>query len=1375
MKKTLSLLFAMLSLLLSLSSHAATYTWTGNGFFGQDFLWSNPNNWAELAAPQDDEQGVQLVFPNTGAPRATTNDVLNLVIKSVIFQGANYSIHGPGANGITMSLRGDNGGDFAVVTTAGGCQFGTSTRLQLASAGSVIVASGTTLTIKSRVLGLQGFSKTGPGTLSFQGLQANTFTGPLTVINGVVDFRGVGIAMPGSLIVGDGNALYSPIARLYLNDQIGDASPVTVNANGTLELDGHNDAIGALTLAGGAAITTIEGGVTGTLTLNGNVTNKVGVAGEGSTITGKLSLGSTTRGFHVEADTELRIDADISGVTAGLTKSGPGQLTLRGAANTYVGQTTVQAGALLLDGAEPGSADNGTIVASGARLMLWNVNVGAESLALAGTTNAPALQFAGTNFWAGNTTVSGHCLLKSFPSGGYENKLTLSGNISGAGALHLTDWSDVYFTGFGNNTFTGGYYGEEGRTHFAKSASAQSIGGPLFVGRAEDPFPRAHVIVETLNQIPNHLPVTVRNSGALTGDANDTLGDLVIEGGFVMSGSGSFTLSGSVTNRIGTNDSSGIYGDTFLTAGEHIFHGDELSILNVYGPLNGAGGITMQGGGMMVLHNTNSYAGLTHVADGTLRLTGRGRPGSSAAGTVVDGLAWLQLRGVSVTNEVLQLDPLSTYAPVVSVFSTNFWRGPVVLHADADIRTFGNSHLTIDGVISGSGGILYRGDDWNALDGTLELAGVSDNTYQGTTTILEGTLLLNKLGRAIPNSLTIGSATNGADFASVHCLRPGQLTPATDAAQMNTWNLTVNPAGGFHCNGFDQTAPGIRTRGGGVFTDGATLSLQQGWRVEPDSGTSRFFGTLRLNSLFNNFTHIVNVETNSDLLVWGDIGQAAFTAHVEKQGKGTLAMISSNSFNGNLTLSEGVTHATGAQPYGTVNGYTRVDYDATLITLSGTNAEPFILTGSGFQNQGALIVQGSNYFTGPITLGYNADIVTPGSTNLAVFTGAIGGPGGITKLGNGRLILAGNADNTYAGATKANEGALELTKTNATAIRGALEIAVGGSNGLVRYLRDDQLHDLAPVNIGADGQLRLLGHTDTIGSLRGAGIVELLGGSLITGNDNTATTYAGVISGIGGNLTKTGTNTFTLAGDNAYTGTTFVKGGTLLVRGQQPQSDVAIQTGGTLGGNGTVGSISDLSGHVKPGVNTYGVLKCGGFLTHAPGNVFQIEINGTTPGLDYDQLDVAGGVTLLGGTLQIAMNFTGAVSNEYVIVRNDGSDPVTGTFVALPQGGPIAANGVAFEINYHGGDGNDIVLIQKNLATGGPQLGGVKKLNDGTIEISGTGLPNTTWSVEATVDLNEPIEWTKIGTTTYNAQGQFTFTDPDAPQHSIRFYRFVTE
>ena len=67
---------------------------------------------------------------------------------------------------------------------------------------------------------------------------------------------------------------------------------------------------------------------------------------------------------------------------------------------------------------------------------------------------------------------------------------------------------------------------------------------------------------------------------------------------------------------------------------------------------------------------------------------------------------------------------------------------------------------------------------------------------------------------------------------------------------------------------------------------------------------------------------------------------------------------------------------------------------------------------------------------------------------------------------------------------------------------------------------------------------------ETIGSLAGAGNVTLGIGTLTAGGDNTSTTYTGMMSGTGG-LTKHGTGTFTLSGNNSYTGATTINVGTL--------------------------------------------------------------------------------------------------------------------------------------------------------------------------------------------------------------------------------------
>src|SRR5262249_39343629 len=53
------------------------------------------------------------------------------------------------------------------------------------------------------------------------------------------------------------------------------------------------------------------------------------------------------------------------------------------------------------------------------------------------------------------------------------------------------------------------------------------------------------------------------------------------------------------------------------------------------------------------------------------------------------------------------------------------------------------------------------------------------------------------------------------------------------------------------------------------------------------------------------------------------------------------------------------------------------------------------------------------------------------------------------------------------------------------------------------------------------------------------------------------------------------------------------------------------------------------------------------------------------------------------------VGFIPANGSHLIIINNDGSDPVSGTFA---QGGTITLGGVVFAINYAGGDANDVAL-----------------------------------------------------------------------------------
>src|SRR5262249_16631944 len=161
--------------------------------------------------------------------------------------------------------------------------------------------------------------------------------------------------------------------------------------------------------------------------------------------------------------------------------------------------------------------------------------------------------------------------------------------------------------------------------------------------------------------------------------------------------------------------------------------------------------------------------------------------------------------------------------------------------------------------------------------------------------------------------------------------------------------------------------------------------------------------------------------------------------------------------------------------------------------------------------------------------------------------------GGLTKTGLGPLALKGSANNTYSGTTTVSDGTLLLNKSSGiNAISGDLVI-----NGTVRLLQTDQIPDSAALTVNSTAVFHLNSILETICSLAGSpGGSVLLGSSgLLTGGNNSSTTFAGIMSGSGG-LTKLGTGVMTLTGNNIYNGVTFVQTGTLLVDGSQPASSV---------------------------------------------------------------------------------------------------------------------------------------------------------------------------------------------------------------------------
>ena len=75
-------------------------------------------------------------------------------------------------------------------------------------------------------------------------------------------------------------------------------------------------------------------------------------------------------------------------------------------------------------------------------------------------------------------------------------------------------------------------------------------------------------------------------------------------------------------------------------------------------------------------------------------------------------------------------------------------------------------------------------------------------------------------------------------------------------------------------------------------------------------------------------------------------------------------------------------------------------------------------------------------------------------------------------------------------------------------------------------------------------------------------------------------------------------------------------------------------------------------------------------------------------------LVIANGVTIQQALLSLSGNIQGSLTPglTLTLISNTSANPISGTFINLPDGGIVIVNGVNFQANYEGGDGNDLTL-----------------------------------------------------------------------------------
>jgi len=299
---------------------------------------------------------------------------------------------------------------------------------------------------------------------------------------------------------------------------------------------------------------------------------------------------------------------------------------------------------------------------------------------------------------------------------------------------------------------------------------------------------------------------------------------------------------------------------------------------------------------------------------------------------------------------------------------------------------------------------------------------------------------------------------------------------------------------------------------------------------------------------------------------------------------------------GGITISNGITGAGSANLAGAIGGATGTGAAITIVNAA---------TGTGgFNISGAL--------------GQTVSAVTQNS-------------------GTSTMKLSGNNAN-YAGTTTLTLGSLNLANQNA--LQNSILTMNGGSLIFDSTVGGNAftLGGLSASSSGAGYDIALQNNAGTPGAI-----------TLTVGNNNTDTTYAGVLSAAG-SLIKVGNDKLTLSGANTYTGTTTISAGTLQVNGSiAAGSTVTVASAGTLSGTGTLSGAVTVNGTLKAG-SSVGTLTVGA-LALANGGTNEMEVINAAgaPGTGYDTVVVTNNIGVpTSGTFTIkllSLNGSGAAGS----------------------------------------------------------------------------------------------------------------------------------
>lgn len=435
--------------------------------------------------------------------------------------------------------------------------------------------------------------------------------------------------------------------------------------------------------------------------------------------------------------------------------------------------------------------------------------------------------------------------------------------------------------------------------------------------------------------------------------------------------------------------------------------------------------------------------------------------------------------------------------------NSNTIDAPLSLGIVAFVSVGAGDSLVLSGAVTGTGGLGKFGD------GDLYLRGGAANTFTGGLYANFGDVILGKTGgaTAAPGPIFVGG-TNVPDFATVSLESSEQIS--------GTANLTLRRTGALALRGWTNTVNDVTLSAGTVLTF---------WGFSPSPGLLRLNGDLTLAAHLQEFplpdqSPIVRgqiefvgaaasiVVSNAGVVceLEADIVEYGSATAINKTGPGTLLLKGdANTYTGALNIQQGRVIAGHATALGSAVGATTVASGATLELPDGYNSsEPMTLTGLGNTGLGALFLPGgAATLSGAMTLTGEAGITVNAASGTLNLSGAIGGTGGLRKLGAGTVRLDGFGNNSFSGESFVAAGRLTLNKNGGVdAIR---SVTVTNGAQLI-FGANEQMHSAGVLSIYTGAMVDLTNRTETLGGLNlGNVTLDPGAGTLIT----SGTVFAG--------------------------------------------------------------------------------------------------------------------------------------------------------------------------------------------------------------------------------------------------------------------------